>query len=276
MNDFLFSYGEEFFYSNNLSDWSSLNAGSKVNILEDSEEYTVVKNDIIHFNKKFIIKDKNTITINNCSKETVLAGDTLTFEFDYYSLVLINEILEKGQGYRVGDIVKLEENSLFSKIINEKDCAKFIIKKIDTLGGILEIEQISQGIYINDFSDGSLESQHGKGAKLSFFLKKSNKKLKSFFTIINVNQNNNEINITTEENIDINLKQGDFSASRHRITVNKKIAKNNFYQPFFLVDKETSHLKLKFANKDNFTQIYNYNLLLIDKELHQLRSSTSK
>lgn len=270
MTDFLFTFADEYCYSNNLSNWKDLTAGSKIIIFNDPNEYSVVKNDIIQYNKKFIVKDKNTISISENTKDIVLDGDALACEFDFYNLIILNDLINKGAGYKIGDLLKIEENAFFNKSYDKKEGAEFLIKSVDSNGSILELELKNEGKFLSTVNEGNLIGGSGQGAIGSFIFRKSKEKIKLLFSVIDCVYQEKQIDVKIEEEIPPNFKQGEFSLSRHRVTINKKINKIYSYQPFFLVEEETPYLKLPLAKSNNIQNLYNQAILTIDHKLKEL------
>lgn len=270
MIDFLFSFSDEYFYSNNLANWKDLVAGSEIIITSDESKYIVVKNDIIQHNKKFTVKNKNTISINGNVRGIVLDGDALNCEFETYELVIINEIVNGGNNYKVGDILNIEAGTFFNKSYDKKESAQLLVKSVNTIGCITEVEIINKGVFLSNFNQLNAVGDNGQEVIFTVIMRKAKNKIKLLLSINDCIYQEKETDIIVEEDISTDFKQGEFSLSRHRITVNKKIDKNYSYQPFFLVEEQTPYLKLPLAKSNNIQNLYNQAILTIDSKLQEI------
>jgi len=270
MIDFLFCFGDEYFYSNNLANWKELTAGLEIVISSDESKYIVVKNDIIQNNKKFIVKNKNTISITGNCPEVVLDGDALNCEFEGYELIIINEITNGGSNHKTGDVLTIENGAFFNKTNDQKESAQVLVKSINNTGTITELEVIKKGKYLSNLTQVNAIAKNGQEVILNVIMRKTKEKVKLFLSVNDCIYKEKETDIIIEEEIPIDFKQGEFSLSRHRITVNKKIDKNYSYQPFFLVEEQTPYLKLPLAKSNNIQNLYNQAILTIDSKLQEI------
>lgn len=270
MTDVLFSFGDEFFYSNNLANWNEITQGQEISIINNNEKFFVVRNDIITYNKSFKIKDEKTLEINSQLKDLVFDGDTIDCIFKPYSIVAINDILERGSGYENNEIVTIKNESFFDHKNDRKVNAIFKINKVDENGGIMEITLLENGKYVESFTECEIEGGKGKGAKINVMINKLNEKIMTFFSVLDVKHIDNSILVEVDEKIKNKFSSGEILIKRHRITVNKSLVKNYVSQPFFVRVEKTPFLNLPLAKDNNIEQLYNQAILTIDSKMEQI------
>lgn len=270
MTDVLFSFGDEFFYSNNLANWNEITQGQEISIINNNEKFFVVRNDIITYNKPFKIKDEKTLEINSQLKDLVFDGDTIDCVFKPYSIVAVNDILERGSGYENNEIVTIKNESFFDHKNDRKVDAVFKINKVDENGGIMEISLLENGKYVESFTECEIEGGKGKGAKINVMINKLNEKIMTFFSVLDVKHNDNSILVEVDEKIKNKFSSGEILIKRHRITVNKPLVKNYVSQPFFVRVEKTPFLNLPLAKDNNIEQLYNQAILTIDSKMEQI------
>lgn len=270
MTDVLFSFGDEFFYSNNLANWNEITQGQEISIINNNEKFFVVRNDIITYNKSFKIKDEKTLEINSQLKDLVFDGDTIDCIFKPYSIVAINDILERGSGYENNEIVTIKNESFFDHKNDRKVDAIFKINKVDENGGIMEITLLENGKYVESFTECEIEGGKGKGAKINVMINKLNEKIMTFFSVLDVKHIDNSILVEVDEKIKNKFSSGEILIKRHRITVNKPLVKNYVSQPFFVRVEKTPFLNLPLAKDNNIEQLYNQAILTIDSKMEQI------
>jgi len=269
MTDVLFSFGDEFFYSNNLANWDAITQGQEISIINDSEKFFVVRNDIITYNKSFKIKGEKTLEINSTLKDLIFDGDTIDCIFKPYCIIAVNDVLEKGSGYQINDIVIIKKEAFFDSTIDQKINAVFKINNVDQNGGITEISLIENGKYVKSFTECEIEGGKGAGGKISVIINKLNEKIINHFSVLDVKYVDNSIVVELDEKIKNKFSSGEILIKRHRITANKPLIKNYMSQPFFIRVEKTPFLNLPLAKDNNIEQLYNQAILTIDSKIEQ-------
>jgi len=229
MTDVLFCFGDEHFYSNNLANWSSINSGQEIEIMGSPEKFSAVRINSINYNKPFSVVSESRIKFDSNAKDLVLDGDTIDCYFKTYYVALVNDVIEKGSGYKVNEIVSLSNSSYFENSLDKKEKALFKVVSIDSNGGILELNLISKGKFCQNFNEAEIEGGSGKGAKLSVILGKNNNKELKFFSVLDVKHEGSSIIADLNEKIKDPFLCGEIYIKRYRITLNKPINKLKNY-----------------------------------------------
>ena len=270
MTDVLFSFGDEFAYSNNLANWSLINSGEQIEIMGNPEKFSVVCANVINYNKVFTVESNSTIKIDSTINDLVLDGDTIDCYFITYYTALVNEITEAGSGYKVNEYVNINKNTYFDFSNDRNERAILQVKSIDSNGGITELHLIDNGKFTQNFEQGDLDGGSGKGAKVSLILGKHDKKSLKFFSVLNVKRDQGFTFVELNEKIKDSFLTGEIYIKRHRITLNKPTNKEYSSHPFILKVEKTPFLNLPLAKDNNVEQIYNQAILTIDSKIKEL------
>jgi len=270
MTDVLFSFSDEFIYSNNLANWSTINPGQEIEIIGNSEKFSVVRANVINYNKAFTVESNSAIKIDSEIKDLVLDGDTIDCYFVTYYTVLINEITEAGSGYKVNEQLNINKTTYFDSSNNRNERAILQVKSVDSNGGITELHLINNGKFTQNFEQADLDGGSGKGAKVSLILGKHDKKVLKFFSVLNVKREQGSTFVELDEKIKDTFLTGEIYIKRYRITLNKPTGKEYSSHPFILKVEKTPFLNLPLAKDNNIEQIYNQAILTIDSKIKEL------
>jgi len=270
MTDVLFSFGDEFAYSNNLANWSLINSGEQIEIMGNPEKFSVVRANVINYNKGFTVESNSIIKFDNIIKDLVLDGDTIDCYFITYYTALVNEITEAGSGYKVNEYVNINKNTYFDSSNDRNERAILQVKSVDSNGGITELHLINNGKFTQNFEQADLDGGSGKGAKVSLILGKHDKKSLKFFSVLNVKRDQGFTFVELNEKIKDSFLTGEIYIKRYRITLNKSTDKEYSSHPFILKVENTPFLNLPLAKDNNIEQIYNQAILTIDSKIKEL------
>jgi len=270
MTDVLFSFGDEFAYSNNLANWSLINSGEQIEIMGNPEKFSVVRANVINYNKGFTVESNSIIKFDNIIKDLVLDGDTIDCYFITYYTALVNEITEAGSGYKVNEYVNINKNTYFDSSNDRNERAILQVKSVDSNGGITELHLINNGKFTQNFEQAELDGGSGKGAKVSLILGKHDKKSLKFFSVLNVKRDQGFTFVELNEKIKDSFLTGEIYIKRYRITLNKPTNKEYSSHPFILKVEKTPFLNLPLAKDNNIEQIYNQAILTIDSKIKEL------
>jgi hypothetical protein len=270
MTDVLFSFGDEFAYSNNLANWSLINSGEQIEIMGNPEKFSVVRANVINYNKGFTVESNSIIKFDNIIKDLVLDGDTIDCYFITYYTALVNEITEAGSGYKVNEYVNINKNTYFDSSNDRNERAILQVKSVDSNGGITELHLINNGKFTQNFEQAELDGGSGKGAKVSLILGKHDKKSLKFFSVLNVKRDQGFTFVELNEKIKDSFLTGEIYIKRYRITLNKPTDKEYSSHPFILKVEKTPFLNLPLAKDNNIEQIYNQAILTIDSKIKEL------
>lgn len=274
MTDVLFCFGDEYIYSNNLANWSSINSGQEIEIIGSQEKLSAVRIDAIDYSKLFTVLSESKIKFDNSPpRDLVLDGDTIDCYFRTYYIALLNDIIEKGSGYKVNEIVSIAKSAYFDSTLDKKEKALFKVTSVDSNGGILELNLINKGKFCQNFDEAELEGGSGKGAKANVILGKNNNKELKCFSVLETIQEGASLIVNLNEKIKDEFISGEVYINRYRITLNKAIGKSYSFQPFIAKVEKTPFLNLPLAKDNNIEQIYNQAILTIDSKIKELSTS---
>jgi hypothetical protein len=270
MTDVLFSFGDEYIYSNNLANWSTIEPSKEIEIIGNPEKFSVVRTAVINYSKPFTVESSSLIKFDSNIRDLILDGDTIDCYFATYYTALINDITESGSGYKVNEYVNINKSAYFDSSNNRNERAILQVKSIDSNGGITELHLINNGKFTQNFTEAELEGGSGKGAKVSLILGKDNKKALKFFSVLDVKRENASTLVMLNEKIKDDFLTGEVYIKRYRITLNKATGKEYLNQAFIVKVDKTPFLNLPLAKDNNIEQIYNQAILTIDSKIKEL------
>jgi hypothetical protein len=270
MTDVLFSFGDEYIYSNNLANWSTIEPSKEIEIIGNPEKFSVVRTAVINYSKPFTVESSSLIKFDSNIRDLILDGDTIDCYFATYYTALINDITESGSGYKVNEYVNINKSAYFDSSNNRNERAILQVKSIDSNGGITELHLINNGKFTQNFTEAELEGGSGKGAKVSLILGKDNKKALKFFSVLDVKRENASTLVMLNEKIKDDFLTGEVYIKRYRITLNKATGKEYLNQAFIVKVEKTPFLNLPLAKDNNIEQIYNQAILTIDSKIKEL------
>jgi hypothetical protein len=270
MTDVLFSFGDEYIYSNNLANWSTINPGQEIEIMENPEKFSIVRTDVINYYKNFSIESDSVIKSNANTRDLLLDGDTIDCYFKTYYIALVNDIIDAGSGYKVNEYIELNKNCYHDTRLDKLEKAIFKIKSVNPDGGITDLELIKVGKFTQEFNEAELDGGSGKGVKLNIILGKNTEKTLKFFSVLNVKREQSYIQADLNEKIKDKFSEGEICIKRYRITLNKPTNKEYSSHPFIVKVEKTPFLNLPLAKDNNIEQIYNQAILTIDSKIKEL------
>jgi hypothetical protein len=269
MTDFLSCFADNHFYSNTLANWSSIEEGSKIELMGRKEQYTVTKNDIVSWYKDFNVLDKNTIEIISPDKGIVVDGDNIDVYFEIFGVSLIVNVENGGTGYRVNDILELHENTVHDHEYGGKDYAELRVTEVSN-GAVVTVEVEYDGKFIKHFDSAPVKGGSGTGCVVQPIFHTHEKKLHKLLTAIDSQYLGDRTKVILFESLKDNFTTGEIITKRHRLTVNIPCSSKVEHYPFIVLVKETPYLNLPLANNENVAQLYNQAILTIDKKLQDL------
>jgi hypothetical protein len=270
MIDVMFCFSDEYLYSSSLANWNSINAGQEIEIVDDNQTYSIVRNDIINYNKKILFHSEQEIKIPIDSKHTILDGDTINCYIDTYYLAVVEEIIDGGSEFQQNEVIFINENSYFDTCTDRNQKASLRIKSIDEKGSIKELEVLDNGKFVRSFNEIEIQNQNGKIAKIKIILVKNKEKTLKILSVLNVEQKDNYLFIKINETIKDKFIEAQVTLKRHRLTLNKKINKDYNAHLFFVKVEKTPFLNLPLAKDNNIEKAYNQAILTLDSKIEKL------
>lgn len=270
MIDVMFCFGDEYIYSSSLADWSSIKPSQEIEIVDNDQKFSVVRNDIINYNKDFLLQSENSLKINNATKDFILEGDTIQCYFDTYYLIAINDIIDGGTNFKPNEIIFIDEKAYFDTQIDKNQRAVLQITSVDENGSIKGINIIEKGTFVDNFNEIEIMNENGSIAKISIILLKNDKKALKILTATQTEQKENNTIIKINEKIVDKFPNGQLSLKRHRLTLNQKVNKDYSVQLFMLKVEKTPFLNLPLAKDNNIEKIYNQTILTLDSKIEKL------
>lgn len=270
MIDVMFGFGDEYIYSSSLADWSSIKPSQEIEIIDNDQNFSVVRNDIINYNKSFILQSENAIKINNATKDLILEGDTIQCYFETYYIIAINDILDGGKNFKVDEIVFVNEKAYFDTQINKNQIGTLKITSVDENGSITGIDVVEKGNFVDNFNEIEIINDNGATAKISLILLKNANKTLKILTATQIEYKDNNTIVKINEKIIDKFPSGDLSLKRHRLTLNQRVNKNYNVQLFMLKVEKTPFLNLPLAKDNNIEKVYNQAILTLDSKIEKL------
>ncbi|MEK6879149.1 MAG: hypothetical protein AABY22_06045 [Nanoarchaeota archaeon] len=154
--------------SSSESSWASLRDGSFIKIEGDDIHFQILSILPYKINKKFEHISKNRIKIKENMGIDITEGDNIKINYKKYSLLTVKNPIEKGEKYRIGDIISLEGGKLYTDVNTGQPIPTLLeVTNINSNGGIEQLKLINKGTYlIPTNSICNVKSGSGNGASL--------------------------------------------------------------------------------------------------------------
>ena len=135
-------------YSTTESRWKLIPEGSTIRFGDDDAFYTIAGVEELFYIKKFHKISRNAIEILEDVKLNMVPSDIATISHKQFTL-FEHHILDCGQNYKKGDIIVINGGL---STVNTYDMSKnetaLKITKLNSTGGIVEMDIISSGNYL--------------------------------------------------------------------------------------------------------------------------------
>lgn len=258
--------------SHSESDWSFLRPGDLVTIDDDKIFYEIASRENLFFIQSFDKINDTQIVINGNYEYLFIPDDVINISYKEYELLTIKEILNKGNGYKVNDILNLTGGEVSINVTDNSSQSTLLkVEAVDSHGGITKFSIANRGNYtifpdkINDLYGG-----HGQECKISVEdrITESRKMLER--QIESVKENESNTIITLNYSLSNSIINGKISCNKWKAYLSANYTGETKRNAEYHVTRDhTPYLKLPLVlkNSGKLEEYYNYTIKKIDQEL---------
>lgn len=267
--------------SHTESDWAAMRNNSLVSIDNDGHFYTIGKIDKLNFIIDFAVDDKNNLVIPGLFEHYFLKDDVLTISYKEHELLTIKSIINKGRGYKNGDILNCSGGELSVRIFdNYKSATTFQVEETDGDGGVLKLKTLNKGIYIIPPEiNNTLTGGNGSGLQILFGYTTLNNRTMIEREVISAQNQDSYTIIQISDRLPIGITSGKISMNKYLgyITSNY-VGKTKRNAKYSILRDRTPHLGLPLLAKNSpkTEEFFNYTLLELDKKIKELEDRLTK
>lgn len=262
--------------SNTNCDWTKITEGTFIKFSEDNSLYIVQKNEKTFFLRDFKVLDLRRISIDGNTGIKISKGDLLNIIYVEYELSLLMSIKERGKNYKIGELIKCAGGTPSLDVANNTiRPASFLVKEVDSEGGVLSVSLDNRGHYINPPQQKCemQSAQNGIGAvfELCFSENDSKKVIQRNVQIINPNDSNSILLVDYQ--LPEGLKNGSLSIEKWEITLSQNYLGHSKTNASYEVFKDlTPNYKMLIPAKGSaaMDEVIKSNLFILDSKIKEL------
>ncbi|RTK99177.1 MAG: hypothetical protein EKK57_10165 [Proteobacteria bacterium] len=220
-------YGTNRIVSSTNCHWLKIETGALFKFREFDVFLDVASVSQFKYIKKFTVKNRNTIIVENNIFPDVFEGDVLEITYKEYELDNIQLITSSGVNYKVGELVYIDGGTL---VPDNHSIITLKVLSITDQGGISTWEVVNSGRYLSPPKDkecGSSSSELGEGAKFYIHFKEIDKRGWIDRTIASIKYLSNQSIITLNNLLPDGITDGEFSVEKWEIKTKDKFSYGN-------------------------------------------------
>jgi len=282
MRDFGFTINidkdSNFIIGHSEVEWTSLRNGSMISIEDDLFFYTITNKEKIFFIQDFQLLESKKITINGHYESFFLEDDILTITYKEYELLTLKNILNKGIGYKINDIISINGGQLSKNISdNSSQSTSFEVEGIDIDGGITNISIIKKGLYLQTPElTNNINGGHGSGAQflLEYRTIESRKTLER--QIETIEDSGHQTIITLNYALPDSIINGKISVEKWKAFLNSNYTgESRRGVEYHIIKDFTPNIKLPLLvkNSNKLEESYNHCIQILDLEILKLKQA---
>lgn len=256
-------------------DWSAMRKNSLISIGNDMHFYTIGHVEPLNVICDFSVLG-NDVVLNDNLEENFIIGDTVTISYKEYELFGITSIINKGQGYKIGDILSPDNGIVSNNIFdNTMYYTNLKVADIDGDGGILKLDIQDNGRYIEPpQNSSSLSGGNGSNAQIFLSYRVINNRKMVDKQVISCKYNNGITSVELDSSLPSGVKDGKLSMRKFKgwLTSNY-IGQTQRDIKYHVVRDATPFLGMPFLSKNSNKneEFYNHTILQLDHKLKDLQ-----
>lgn len=269
--------------SSSEDDWSILSGGEYIKIGGDSNVfYEILDVKSFFYIKDFEVGNNNSeIIIKGNTGIDLLKGDTLDISYKEKELSHIIEIVSAGFGYKVGDILTIIGGDV-SKNTRDNTTTEtlFEVKQVNESGGVVSINCIKNGKYIN-MENGifNVSSSNGKECRLKLEYKLLTDRQIISREITHIQQDTQNTRVLLNYPLFSGIKEGKISCQKWELFLTNNYNGDTKIETGYNVFRDfTPNLNIPLIAKNSPSQeiLYKKAMEIIDFEVQEIKNRLDK
>lgn len=257
--------------------FSGIGKGNLIKIGNENTLYTIVNKDKFSYIKPFNTIDSKTILIEEDIGINLQNGDSIKISYKEYELMMIYDIINKGVSYNTDETLRALGGILNIDISNGNINPTILkINEINNQGSIEKIDILEKGKYITPPENPvSFSCDNGKDLQIELKYKECNNRTVLERTIQNINIKNNKTYLYLNYSLPPNIKSGKIYVEKNVLILDSNyLGSTESNVNYELFRNFTPHLRMPLLLKNSLSPdvVLNKALLIIDEEIHQIKS----
>jgi hypothetical protein len=263
-------------YGTTKARWKLVQEGSLLRIGNDHTFYNVQDTEETFYIKEFYKVSPDTIEVHDNVKYNIVPDDLVTISYKEHEIASF-DVEHAGQGFKVNDVFSVEDGlPNFRKFDGEPELATFVVKKVNKKGGIISLDLLEYGVYIEKPPlTFKVESPTGEDAEIKLQFRERNNRPIVEANVLAVKRRPANSIIKFDGPLPDFLQAGKVATKKHALILNSSY----FGEPKYLADFEvvtsfTPYLKLPLLVKNSLSPevFYNKALLELDRRIQELEA----
>ena len=250
--------------------------GSLIRIGNDHTFYNVQGAEETFYIKEFSKLGPDTIEIHDDVKYNIVPDDVVTISYKEHEVTSF-DVMNAGQGFKANDVFSIEEGLPHVRTFDgEPELATFIIKRVNKKGGIVSLDLINYGIYIEKPPVAfTIKNPMGKDAEVRLQFRERNNRPIVEANVLSVQRRPANSVIKFDAPLPYFLEAGKVATKKHSLILNSSyFGEAKYLADFEIVTSFTPHLKLPLLVKNSLAPevFYNKALLELDRKVQELEA----
>lgn len=261
------------------NDWETVREGSHLKFLEDNIHYMVGSKKKYFYIKPFTNVDGKTILIENENGIDFMRNDTISITHKDYEIIDINEIVDSGSGYSVGDVVQINKFSPSIEVAsNTYNYAELRINSVNDDGGVTSISVEDKGSFIDKISDSQeieLLGGNGENCKIKVFGNLKEQRTTIERNIVSVERGNGNCKINLNYSIPKEIKNGKVSVNKWELLLSSPYQGQDKIEKICNITRDFTknfNLPLMSYNSSNQDVAHNESVAKLDSLIKELQN----
>lgn len=265
--------------SSSKTSWKPISPNNFFRIKGEPNFYEISKVNEFCYLKEAEVINGDTLKINEDIGANLLIGDELLVMFTVHEFVTVFKISSGGNGYRVGDIIKLDiTNATVDNISGNENYTSFEITEVDHSGAIVRFSIVKKGVYYSEqISDCKVIGGKGHGASLVCLFQPKISQNTFERDVLFIERNIPSL-IRLQSSIPKEIAKVNISCQKWEMLLSAQFNREIYDSQYEIIKDFTPNYHLPLLLQGSFSKelVFNRTITLIDQKLKELDDKTAK
>jgi hypothetical protein len=262
-------------YSLGGDNFHGVRKGSLIQLEGDPSFVAISNNTRKDFCFKFEKVEDKKLLIKQDIQAKLAVGDFVSIKIPRFEALGLSGLIERGEGYNVGDIVQISEgNPTLDVVTNKLNDTSLEVISVDENGAIIKLRLKSKGEYYEPPQEECwLEGGEGQGARISLDFQESIEKKKVEKQIVKIERSPSFTFITLDTNFSFEIEKSELEFGKWEVTLSSNHFQQDGVYGYSLLSKFTPNLNFPLLPENALDpiSIYNRTILQLDKQIYDLK-----
>jgi len=262
-------------YSLGGDNFHGVRKGSLIQLEGDPSFVAISNNTRKDFCFKFEKVEDKKLLIKQDIQAKLAVGDFVSIKIPRFEALGLSGLIERGEGYNVGDIVQISEgNPTLDVVTNKLNDTSLEVISVDENGAIIKLRLKSKGEYYEPPQEECwLEGGEGQGARISLDFQESIEKKKVEKQIVKIERSPSFTFITLDTNFSFEIEKSELEFGKWEVTLSSNHFQQDGVYGYSLLSKFSPNLNFPLLPENALDpiSIYNRTILQLDKQIYDLK-----